>query len=375
MNRRDFLKLSPLAFAPLLKADVLQQSFDLAAAFANAPDGGVIDIPPGDYLIFDTLSLANKSRVTVYANNARIWKSGDFTDKTVLNMAGAKYCNIYGLTVETGTGDGLPLAALVRGRTAESDGGGCAFYDCNFSGNYTGATVYSVCSEGDSYHNCSFQTETDKPAFIDTSRDILNFGLVESSNDCLWFSHCTFKNYSNAPVLFLADGTVSDLSVKDSYVYLGNAGTFVQTNGDSGYITLQDIRAEGEGNCLLLDNVGTGITRLHISNIAWTIPSEYMIQSAHNISESELNFLNFKYTAAKFIHMTGGILWECLITGNKAGGVVLDTGAQSRGTKYIGFSGHPISESYDNNANGNLFMLSDVNGSRVIVDTFWADRQ
>lgn len=308
MNRRDFLKLSPFALAPLLGADARRQPFDLAAAFANVKDGDVINIPPGDYFT-DGLTLRNKRDVTINANHAKI-HSNSINGAPMLDMAGTAGCSLYGLRLDSRVAPVLPVAGLVLGRTEQSAGGSNSFYDCTVGGNFTGASIYSVCQECNSFIGGGATTETDKPALIISSRDFLGLGLVESSNCLMWISNFTLLNYGTALNLVICRDSVSGLSIKDSYCYLGNGGTFLQADGISDrtyYLTLSNIRAEGNGNCLLADISGVYVATWDIERIMWQISSPYIVHSDSAIIDSRLDFRFCGWAYAdKWLHLTNG---------------------------------------------------------------------
>lgn len=273
MNRRDFLKLSPLAFAPIFKGgkNWLQTEYNIVSVFSNVQDGDVINIPPGLHMPADTLSLHNKRRVTIYANNAQIYPYGSFTGKPVLDMAGASQCKIHGLYIQSHETPN-PISAILLGRTAQNGGGCNSFYDMALEGYYSMADIYNVCSEGNSFINCFTQTEGSNPIVVSSIYNALGLDLVESSNCSMYFDKCSFRNYGNASVLFRAE-EAKDLKIRDSFIYLGTNGTFIQASGDTNWLTLHDLRVEGS-NGLLLDNIsGTALKGLSVQRVNWTLQS------------------------------------------------------------------------------------------------------
>lgn len=282
--------------------------FDITSAFANVQNNGVIDIPPGQYYVTNTLSLIDKQFVTVNANNAFIIPSGDFTGKAVLDMRGAKNCNIHNLLIPSWLETNLPIASIVLGRTETSDGSNNTFLGGGVSGKVSGAGVYSVCAEGIKFYNFNFQTENESPVLINSSLDILGLGLVESSDCLMWFHDCTFRNYGTAPYLVLSKEFVSGMSIENAHVFLGNGGTFIRCEGENVmtyYLTLSGIRAEGNGNCLLIDAYGHYVAAWDIERIMWQISSEYIIHSSTPIIDSrfDFTFCNWSY-APKWLHLT-----------------------------------------------------------------------
>jgi hypothetical protein len=302
MNRRDFLKLSPLAlfgcaFRP-------KEQTDLQALFDNAGEGDVIDIPSGYHEIHDSLRV--KAWQTIRCTGV-IVPVGDFTGRPVVDYSGAFNTSTHGLRVYQSSG---ASCAVKVSRAPTGHGAGNRFYDCFLQGAYGESVLWSN-SEGNSYDGCQFVTENDRPAV-----------RFDGANTLGWWSKCSFRNYSGLESVALVrlGNTVSGLSWRDCYFFTGTNGTAVLVAGTASTCIIHDCRQEGDGvRSLLLDNSDAStLYQWSVARINYTIPSEAMIRTGKlHLHECEFD-LHRTSTAKRYFQTGGGMLWRCRVHGHKA---------------------------------------------------------
>lgn len=297
MNRRDFIRLSPLAL--LCGAFTPQpQSFDLQSLFNNSQEGDVIEIPSGLHIVNNTLY--PKSFQVINGNNALIL--GNF-NAPLFDFTGAGRATINNLRTHN---DCTTTTAVLLSRTeGASNGAGNVFRNCIFDGSFSEACVV-VRSEGNTFSNCEFITRNESP-------NVIYEGLNVTGN----WERCAFRNYSelsNVGLIKLNSG--AGLNFRDNYYFVGNNGTAFQSNGSVTSVMIDGGRVEGVGNCLLIDNLQTlNLYQWNVNRISYTPSSDYVIRSNGHLHEWIMDFMT-DCRATKYKGGTG-MVWRCRVFGNK----------------------------------------------------------
>ena len=168
----------------------------LNAAWAALTAGDTLVLPSGTYAISDTVDWSDKEYITIIGNNSTISAEtgANFTNKTMLYMAGSTYATVKGLRLNCTLALNLPKAGIVLGRVDAGDGGGMRFEDCWFSGAYTHSIMYDVGSELTSFWHCRWQTDVAGiPCYYTSSTDDTNLVPQDAvSNVCKRFYDCAF---------------------------------------------------------------------------------------------------------------------------------------------------------------------------------------
>lgn len=306
---------------------------DLQDVFEQAGEGAVIDIPAGTHEITDTLRV--KAWQVIRGNNAIIKPIGDFSGKPVMDYTSAFNTSSHNLRVIGSAG----AACGVKVSRGVTHGAGNHFYDCIVQGAFTEAVLWSN-SEGNSYDGCQFITDNDKPAL-----------RYDGANTLGWWNKCSFRNYSgleNVALVRLGQ-TVSGLSFRDCYFYVGKNGTALQVSGAASTCIVHDCRVEGEGaGSLLLDNLDAStLYQWDVARINYAIPSNYMVRTTNkHLHECVFDFTHSTY-AARYFHIVGAFLWRCRVYGNKPDWVTL-TGGQIRMNHLYWTQGNPLPITGDN---------------------------
>lgn len=388
MNVTAFIKQTPVGIIEVnnsaygAKGDgITDDTVALQKATAALADGYSLYFVPGSiYLVSDTIEIANKLFITVQGNNAIITtkSTSDFTNKPLFSLKGTGYSTIYNLKINsTLQTSKQPVVGLLQARSNITyHGGGNLFISCHIYGYYSATSVYDVGTECYSFINCNLQSNNSSPVMIISNTDDYNLGLYLSSNVRKHFLNCNFRQYGGE--------TATNIVLKNGYeitfdhCYLADAvnGIAFDITGVVQNLILKDLRVEGSGlNSRLLRNNITTLSYLKISDVVWTVSSDYMIESSKSILQSNIDL--FGYTAAtKYIHMIGtAILANDMITGNIDAGIVLDgdsSGAQLRSSVLRWGAGWPVTGGYSeydriSSGNENIIFAAEADSHSTIL--------
>lgn len=341
INRREFLKLSPLSlFACMFNFPPKQDGFDLVSAFAELGDGGVLDIPPGVHYIADTLRPGSGNYHIIRGNNAIIAPVGDFAGKPIVDLSSIKYGSFNNLRVLAGDNDSA-FAGIYMGRGA-SDGAGHVLNQCVVQGAFAGAALYNDGAEGCVLNQCNLVTDNDKPAYY-----------VDGPIAGLQHHTCAFRNYSDISGVPVVDlhGTLSGIVFDPTcYFYVGNNGIAIRATGPQ-YGVKVGGRVEGSGmdSRLIANPNPNNLYNWTIENVIYTIASDCMIETVGAIHESKLDFVHSAgCSATRYIQAvgTGPRVWRCEVWGNKLDWI--NTPGSVRMSHLIWTQGSPLVNPGDN---------------------------
>jgi hypothetical protein len=309
----------------------------LNSAWTAVAAGGVLKIPPGDYLISDTVSFISKVNVTINGDNAQIITkaSSDFTSKALVDLAGSTYATVRGLRIESTLTSNKPAAGLVLGRVGTGDGGGILLEAVWVSGTYTFAAVYDCGSEVDTFLHCRFHTTDGVPCYYTSSTDEASLCVQDTvSNVCKRFYSCTFVNYgSTATNVVELHGVTKEVSLRDCYfgisptasnmIYL--SGTSASTYG----LILDNVRVEASNHAstrLIYNDQDNPLTMSTISRIIWTVTSDYVIElHAAGLTYSDIELLGSLPGTTKWIKADQGMAYNRIV-GTGAASIYINTG-------------------------------------------------
>ena len=259
-------------------------------AWAALAAGGTLVFPPGTYAVSDTVNFKDKTNITVIGNNATIVTkaSSNFANKTIVDMAGALYCSVTSLRIESTLTSNKPAAGLVLGRVDAGDGNSNYFEACWISGTYTYCSVYDVGAELTTFMHCRFHSTDAVPLYYTSSTDDANLVAQDTvSNVCKRFYSCTFAHYgSTAANVIESHGVTKELSFRDCYVAMPAGSHAIHLSGTSAScdgLIIDNMRVEGTNHAnsrLLYDAQDTQLNNAQIGPFNWTIESDYVIDMA-----------------------------------------------------------------------------------------------
>ena len=274
----------------------------LNAAWAALPSyGAILDMPPGVYLVSDTLAWQSKTSPTIRADGAIIrTKAGsDFTGKPLVNCAGMWFARVGGLQIEsTLTGATKPAVGLVLGRITAGDGAKILFENFWVSGYYSVASLYDIGSECNTFVHCELRSSTAAPIYLTSSEDDEDFcNQTGVSNTRKVFYGCNLTNWGNDPCrLVELRGLTKDVAFRDCYMYMPAGSHCFHLTGTSSStygLLIDNLLVEGidDADSRLLytdqDNPCAGMT---LQAIRWTVVSDYLLETtAYSIIYSKLD--------------------------------------------------------------------------------------
>ena len=286
----------------------------LNAAWAALAAGGTLLFPPGTYAVSDTVNFKDKANITVIGNNATIITkaSSNFTNKTIVDMAGSQYCSVTSLRIESTLTSNKPAAGLVLGRVDAGDGNSNYFEACWISGTFTYCSVYDCGAELTTFIHCRFHTTDAVPLYYTSSTDDANLVAQDTvSNVCKRFYSCTFAHYGSAATNVIeSHGVTKELSFRDCYVAMPANSHAIHLSGTSAScdgLIIDNMRVEGTNHAnsrMLYDAQDTALNNAQIGPFNWTIESDYVIDMASApILYSTIDMKSLLYGSTKMMRL------------------------------------------------------------------------
>lgn len=322
--------------------------------------GAGIYFPYGTYMISDTIDLTDLSHVVIEGTGSIIQTAAgaNFTNKSMVDLAGTGFSQIYGIHILSDLATNLPVCGLDVGRTGSSPGGTCSFINCMFEGKYTVASVYDICSELNCWITCFFQSATTLPAYYTSSMDTAGLGLTESSNVSKTFINCTLVNYSGSAnsCAIRCQYAVQEIEFHHCYFVIPEQSTVIDSIGHATYGVMQGLfiyggRTEGDTSAtsVFLKHSTTDLNYVYILLHTYLIVSDYVILIQTNTYHCIFDFSVNTY-ATKYIDVTNSAYFTFNeVKGSIDGGIYIDAGAFGGYNLLYWLGGYPYSGagSYD----------------------------
>lgn len=276
----------------------------IQATWDAMSDKDTLLIPPGTYVISDTLVLKELTAVTIQASGAYIQTAtgANFANKAMIDLCGNAYLRINGLVVQETLAANHPAAGLVLGRTATKTGGTNRLLGVTVEGNFTSAALYNVGAEVCSIVGCWLSNATaGADAVMFGNQDPASLTTVDAGMLTGWFNHCAILNLGGVDGAGRAVqllGRCSDIAFRDCYFYVPNDGIVIETTGAAGSdacynLTLDGNRVECNSgtytNFRLVKVSGTnGMSYSRIVNNNISATGGYVVETTKLFSENRI---------------------------------------------------------------------------------------
>lgn len=211
---------------------------DLQQLIDDTPDGGVVDIPPKEYLIYGPLSLRGRTALTIEGPGIP-WFASDrekfgliirtaFRQSgwPIIDMTGANKITLGGMTMMY-AGASRPFCGILAARETAASAGCHHFHDLNVAGEYTRSAFIDIGSEDWVAERCHFSSWANGTSayltsgYIPKGLEVDVFGNWYDragidgavSNVCKTFRNCYFrapqggKDYSDCVLIEEQTGT------------------------------------------------------------------------------------------------------------------------------------------------------------------------